>query len=720
MKATFSPHKLIWLVIASLLVSCSGPTPPPPTTAPTGAPSPTTLPTVTPTLSPTATQPAPSTTPPPTPTAKPTTPPARTTGVCPEVLETQAGTNFLAADLKLGASGLKAEWFVPPSTFNLPTQVFYTPQGDYLVNAGRSSKLLRVSRDGKASTFATGVNGTAGATDPQGNLYIYLSPGGGIQKITPQGQVSQVVKSEKISTSCSSGFGRGPDGNFYISYNSCQPREATLLRITPGGVITTVAEKQPLMLAFITTPDGRFIGGAEDATLYEISLKDYSLKRIAKVNSRYGLAESGLAIDEAGNIYLSSGTRFLNGEVHKISPDGSASLLAAIPGNGISGLAWDAQSKEVLGVQYILGAMLAVGQNGQVRTLVPGSGLASPIALSFSPCGELLVSNDDGGNMSMVSPSGKVSMLANYNSYSGPISYLLAAANGDIYASEGAPGLPHRLVMLKAGESAVRVLPTSPLTSPSGLLRQADGSLITAETIKGQITQVNPDGSTRALYSGLVFPAALARDTRGNLYTTTGGTVFSSALPAPFTADVIIRLLPNGQTQPLANLAGVAQLAGSPSGELVAAAMSGQVVSYAPDGSRVVLLDRAREQGIPQPLGAAFDLAGRLYISDATLNGILRISGFPAGSLTGSVQDQAGKPLPGALVRAWRELPAVSGGVISAGVDGSFSLAAAPGDYQVAVFCRSKALAQTTAQVAAGAAAKVTLVVKDAACLLEK
>jgi hypothetical protein len=148
---------------------------------------------------------------------------------------------------------------------------------------------------------------------------------------------------------------------------------------------------------------------------------------------------------------------------------------------------------------------------------------------------------------------------------------------------------------------------------------------------------------------------------------------------APNGGDAVIRISPDGEVSTLARFPNIASLAVSPADELFLA-LGDQVAQLLPDGR---LLPLAR--GFSHPIGLAFDLAGNLYVSDEIDNSIVRIGGFPQGTLNGIVTDRAGKPLAGARVQVSADTPIVVGQVTIADADGRFSLPAAPRSYCVVV-----------------------------------
>ena len=173
--------------------------------------------TLTPLPAPTDTTPAlvspaalPTPTKPPQPTKMPITPPQPTPAlpiVCAcatDIASAAPFGSFAPASVKIDQPGFAAEWFVAPSQFNMPLQVFITPKGELLVMSVRDNgKLWRVADDGTVTLFAQG-GGYLGDIDAQGNIYTYSSPNGVINRISSDGTVSRVVESPEITSACSS------------------------------------------------------------------------------------------------------------------------------------------------------------------------------------------------------------------------------------------------------------------------------------------------------------------------------------------------------------------------------------------------------------------------------------------------------------------------------------------------------------------------------------
>jgi hypothetical protein len=321
--------------------------------------------------------------------------------VCASDAVTPAAAGSLPrAPVQVFEPGYEAEWFVAPGTFNMPMEVMVTPSGELLVQAVRASTLFRMTRDGEASVLAHDVLGYLGVADAQGNVYLYHMPTGSITKITPEGYASVLVESQELRANCTSAIGMGPDGNLYVARSTCTG-SATLLRVTTRGRVSAVREGIPQLQAMCMDSAGRFLAAGE-WQIYSLSTSDFSLDPLGAVPGELTISPGGLTADREGSIYVSTGARKSYGEIYSFDRQGRWARVAYIPGNGLSGIGWLAETQEVVGGQLRQGGVIAVSREGVVRTLVAGNGIVTPMGLAFSPCGELAVVCDDGGMMALV------------------------------------------------------------------------------------------------------------------------------------------------------------------------------------------------------------------------------------------------------------------------------------------------------------------------------
>jgi sugar lactone lactonase YvrE len=594
--------------------------------------------------------------------------------VCAENIAAPAPLGELEpAPIELAEGDYLAEWFVAPGAFNMPSAVLVAADGGLYVHSVRSNKLYDVDMEGVVTHLADAFAYQTDI-DAEGNIYLHYF--GRITRVSPEGAVDVLVEDQRLWVECEDGFGIGPDGNLYISCG----HTSELAQITPQGNIVRVGENIPLLVDLQSTPDGRLLGAAEPSDIYEISLQDFSLSLFGSV--RGDISPGGLAVDDDGYVYVSTGSRSVEGKIFRFEPEGGEPVLCAeVPFNGLSGIQWLPDTGEIVGGQLRVGGVVAVGPDESYREIVPGNGIITPMGLAFSPCGELAIANDDGGMMTLADPTGEISWLMDYISFIPPLSFIAFDPNGTMYVTESEPRIePKRLSKLPPGSSGLITVTHADM--PSGLVRRADGVLIVSETNTGRILQINPDGSKKVLAEGLRYPQALVLDSQGNLYIGVGNPLeFTPTVPnpVPHESDTILRLSSSGEIATIARLQGVMGLAISPQDDLFAS-VGEDVVRITPDGDPSVFAS-----GFAHAVGLAFDLAGSLYVSDEVLNGIVRIGGFPQGTLSGAVVDGANAPVEGACVQVLSIDPVVVGQVVFTDSEGYFSLPAAPRTYSVIV-----------------------------------
>ena len=209
--------------------------------------------------------------------------------------------------------------------FNASGGVAVGPDGNAYVadfgaalNTNGGNTVYRVTPDGTTTVFATGFIGASGnAFDAEGNLYQSNIGGNRISKVTPNGDVTTYATTGIVAPV---GVTVDADGNVYNT--NCQT-PGRISKTTPQQVTTTFAQS-----ALMSCPNG-------------------------------------LTIDNDGNLYTAN---FSNGNVVKITPQGEASVLVTLPGQG-SGNGHLTFANGRLYVNNWLGRVYEVMLDGQSRVL---------------------------------------------------------------------------------------------------------------------------------------------------------------------------------------------------------------------------------------------------------------------------------------------------------------------------------------------------------------
>ena len=219
-----------------------------------------------------------------------------------------------SAPIELLEEGFAAEWFVAPGPFNMPQEILISPDGSIWVYAVRSHTLSELSPDGNITRIAEDVWGYQGVITPDGDTILHMHPNGWLTRISPHGEKTLIAQSSDLASSCDSGMGLGPDGNLYLAVSHCTHTN-DLYQVASSGEITWLAEV-PDLLVLKTAPDGRFLAATSE-TVGILSLDDYSFAPMAAVPGG-DISSGGMALDEHGMVYISTGSRSTSGKVFRL------------------------------------------------------------------------------------------------------------------------------------------------------------------------------------------------------------------------------------------------------------------------------------------------------------------------------------------------------------------------------------------------------------------
>jgi sugar lactone lactonase YvrE len=239
--------------------------------------------------------------------------------------------------------------------------------GNVYVAEQRASKIRKITPAGIVTTLvATDAGGNAArfeapwgvATDTSGNVYVADSGSNAIRKITPAGVGTTLAGSAGTRGSengagadarfaAPSGIACDGSGNVYVGDTG----NHTIRRITPGGVVTTLAGSAGL--------EGQTDGAGKDARFK---------------------TPMGVAVDAGGNVYVADSDNFT---IRKITPAGVVTTLAGAAGR--SGFAEGAGSAALFfrpkGVATDSGGNVYVTEQGKqsIRKITP-AGVVTTLA----------------------------------------------------------------------------------------------------------------------------------------------------------------------------------------------------------------------------------------------------------------------------------------------------------------------------------------------------
>ena len=240
-----------------------------------------------------------------------------------------------------------------------------TPGGVVTTLAGTAGKTG--SADGTGATAKFWRPGGV-ATDASGNVYVVDTGNGTIRKVTPGGVVTTLAGAAGVVGSADGagaaasffhppGVATDASGNVYVP----DTENSTIRKITPGGVVTTLAGTA----GETGSDDGT--GGA--ASFY---------------------FPQGVATDASGNVYVAD---TMNRTIRKITPGGVVTTLAgtALEAGSNDGIGGAARFRFPFGVATDASGNVYVADmdNSTIRKVTPGGVVTTPVGsastLGFVP-----------------------------------------------------------------------------------------------------------------------------------------------------------------------------------------------------------------------------------------------------------------------------------------------------------------------------------------------
>lgn len=507
-------------------------------------------------------------------------------------------------------AGYRAEYLVPPSVFNQPTDVIVRDDGSILVSSGRNHRIFLVSPSGAVSDWVTAPDSRTVDADAAGNIYDYRFVDGKIFLVSPS-RTSVVAEFPPAHGACD--LAVAPDGTLYVGHNA--GGTGSIWEVSPGtgqrrALLSGLREN---VRSLDIGSDGRLYAVIGD-TLCEVDTRSGARTTIAARADWRLASPQGLAATQDG-FYISTGHMGLEGKLYVVSRSGNVSLLATIPRNGLQGIAL-LPNGDIVGAQRCTGALLRVRPDGEIQTIIAGNGLVTPQSVTVLPCGELVVVNDEAGRASIVCPDGTVKPFIEMISFMPPLTHIAASAQGWLVAGESAPGFPSHLVRYSA--DGTRVVLAQDLPGVSGVALAPDGTIFASVTRDDKIVKLSPGGQRSTVVANVRQPLALALSPDGVLYAILNQDGVRDE-EGPDYGDTVIQISPDGRIRVLAKIPFANGLALGNDGAIYVAA-----------GTVVKEIDKWGFQsvfasGFQRAQGIALQ-AGAFYVTDEVANCIVKIS----------------------------------------------------------------------------------------------
>lgn len=454
--------------------------------------------------------------------------------------------------------------------------------------------------------------------------------------------------------SAAEGIARDRAGNIFIA----DAGDHRIRKITPDGLIFTVAgdgfpgfrgDGGPASEARLNAPYGMALDGA--GNLYIADLGNNRIRRIDPEGIITTVAGSetlesprNVAFDGAGYLYVSE---FSGQRVRRIGPDGA---VVTVAGNGTAGFAGDggAASDAALsfpaGLAFDAAGNLFIADSGNHRVRKVSDGIIStvldqlnlPTGMAVDALGNLFVADSGNQRIERLGPGGDIATLP------GTGRDLLVDDTGNLYMASG----PHALQLNTAGEILTIAGDTSytfrgdegdalsaRLNGPVALAVNNAGVIYIADQKNRRVRKVDADGVISTVMGmGAATPEALELNTPAGISLNESGDLYVSdqdhhRIQMLISGDIVVTAAGTG----LAGFNGdgiSAQQAQISSPGPMAQGRDGTLY-FVDAGNRRVR--RLSPNGVVTTAtqvsarGLAVDASGRLYLSAADRNSVLRV-----------------------------------------------------------------------------------------------
>jgi sugar lactone lactonase YvrE len=236
------------------------------------------------------------------------------------------------------------------------------------------------------------------------------------------------------------------------------------------------------------------------------------------------------------------------------------------------------------------------------QTVLPVTGLASPVAVAVANDGYVYVADGKGKRVWKISPDSKTQTGLAFTGLGFPNAVAVDTA-GNVYVVDTDT---EQVLKLSQGSNTQTALPFTGLSSPVAVTVDAAGAVYVSDGDKNSVVKLPPGSTTqRALpFSGLKNPGAVHVDAAGNVYVSAE-------------SNRVLKLAAGSSTQavlPFTGLDDISDLTVDDAGNIyVASRHTDTVVKLTAGSDSQTILPFT---GLSSPSGVAVDAAGAVYVTD--------------------------------------------------------------------------------------------------------
>lgn len=243
----------------------------------------------------------------------------------------------------------------------------------------------------------------------------------------------------------------------------------------------------------------------------------------------------GVAVDQAGNVFVADGTDRTNGRVLELPQGASTPVTMPFSGlNGPSGVAVD-QAGDVFVADQGNNRVLELAHGASKPTVLPFGHINQPDALAVDQAGDVYVAQAT-SNQVLELPQGSTQPVV-VGTFQEPPYGLAVDQAGDLFASQGGRGEPasNTVVELRNGASKPNTLPFTGLNSPTGVAVDQAGDVFVSDNENWRVLEL-PHGASKQVVlpfpSSFGLPMGLAVASNGDVFAADNSNDQVAELPA--------------------------------------------------------------------------------------------------------------------------------------------------------------------------------------------
>lgn len=426
-----------------------------------------------------------------------------------------------------------------------------------------------------------------------------------------------------------------PDGQeIYIIWGGPEMNSA-LFRYKPDSGLETILDGEDaraLSCVEITRQGMVYI--IRDKCIYLLEAHS-RLAEWLEIGFETGIQPDSLTSDDAGNLYFAGswGNReqgvSQNG-IYRISSEKMITLYAEYPDIYLpGGMAWDTSRQVLFGAQKINNNVAVYSPAGVYPLLDSSMYLNLPMALAFTPEGELLINYEEAGLFKLDEYYRASPFCLELVCFGPPTAGMVVDHNNAVYYTACAPDLPRDIMKIDSAGNAVSIL--RPDGMAAGIDIGPDGRIFYADWAGCAVHELHADGTSTLYRSGIPYPLGLVVDADYNFWitaaaegATAAGNPYIDCFDAP--RPRVLKLDPEGNLTEVFNAAG---LHTSDQVYLGYLDIDTDGTVYVPDGNLLYAVKEGQHSIIAVGLNAVssvkFGPDGCLYLTDSSGGKLFRL-----------------------------------------------------------------------------------------------